>query len=669
VGTTTTGTTTTTTGGGTTTTTGGGTTTTGGGGGDGGETSFLEVPIQVPSTLADYIALSVDKKLQKLSILNVCALSMYLDKLLMDSVVGFDSIWDPNLPEDKRPSEELINDRITYFLVHSHDLFHPAYPNGINESVTVQWTATVSDDFKVSQEIKDTAAETLRPLLKSYVNSVLARDKDDERANRRLLKTLADNLDLAGGINGDLFKIFFTVQGASLGGVDNHEIAVKTIMLTIISDATSQLRMVALNLCLHQLSVVMLDMQRLITVSAAGSITRALPHATTPSTSPTIIPPTTPTRPRPTLAYDTAGETKSPPVDTVTGGPSHVEQSMDGVFGFFNNVAEFLHIPGPRIPLIRDRDSARIAAGGGSTSPPGTSTPPPAGSSSTPIPSTSGLISTTPPAINTFQVGQAQDASTVLGAAGLHGFPVGSINMKSAIELDPKKMLDTIEMQKRIFSQVIDTTNKLPLATLESKNTDDKDVLIREANKIVRQYGREIGLYTLPYTALHPLGMVKEQYNFVLRKANEWLKLISGSQTADGKQLSALHDNYTKAQQIIDEALNLNSIMKAKAVGVTEAQNENTRLAGLAIQAAGQYALGGNRDLGLAFATSVPPLPFFQVGRYAGDKKRPMEKLVEDEVYLPSLYGPTMGDCILRITKLPRRDPIPFNDHPSFEYV
>lgn len=603
---------------------------------------------------------------------------LYLDRLITREIDGYESIWDSNILPDNRPSAQVIADSIQNFIGHSHLLLHVEYPDGVNVPVTMPISAnpgSLTQDYSVFFQLHPSVNRgAIVTLLTDYVNRVINRNNSPE-GNRELIDTLAENIALQGGIDSQLFLLKFKPVGTVLGRGTGFEISVKELMMLETLDGILQYKKTGLNLCLHHSFMVLRYLTSVMADNdTANPSTPSLPPLRTPLTSPTRssgggsptrIPETTPTRTR--LTFDADGETKSSPVNTATGGPSHVEQSMDGVFGFFNNVAEFLHIPGPRIPLIGD--SARIGAGGGSTPPPGTSSTGPAGSSSTPIPSTSGLISTTPPAINTFQVGQAQDASTVLGAAGLNGFPVGSINMKSAIELDPKKMLDTIEMQKRIFSQVIDTTNKLPLATLESKNTDDKDVLIREANKIVRQYGREIGLYTLPYTALHPLGMVKEQYNFVLRKANEWLKLISGSQTADGKQLSALHDNYTKAQQIIDEALNLNSIMKAKAVGVTEAQNENTRLAGLAIQAAGQYALGGNRDLGLAFATSVPPLPFFQVGRYAGDKKRPMEKLVEDEVYLPSLYGPTMGDCILRITKLPRRDPIPFNDHPSFEYV
>ncbi len=279
------------------------------------------------------------------------------------------------------------------------------------------------------------------------------------------------------------------------------------------------------------------------------------------------------------------------------------------------------------------------------------------------------FLNTPTGAVNTFSVGAAPTTASVLGAAGLVGFPEGAINLRSAIELNPTSMLDAIETQQKLFSQVISSSSKFKREKLESTDTNDKDVLIREANKVVRQYGREIGLYTLPYTAAHPLGLVKEQYNFVLRKANAWLELLEGASVADAKEVSKLHDNYTKAQQIIDEALQLNNIARSKGVGINAEQEKFSRLAGLSIQAAGQYALGGNRDIGLAMAQAIPPLPFYGVRRYVSDKKRPMEMMEEEEIYISDMFGPTKNDSILRVTKLPRRDPVPFNDYPSFEWV
>ncbi len=312
-----------------------------------------------------------------------------------------------------------------------------------------------------------------------------------------------------------------------------------------------------------------------------------------------------------------------------------------------------------------------MGGGGGKSPLPGTPGGAPAGTPGTLPAGTTGIINTntTPAAINTFQVGQASSQVSELAAAGLNGISDGSLNLKSAIELDPQKMLDSIMLQKKLFSQVIDSTARVPVERLESEDTNDRAVLLRKANELVRKYGREIGVFTLSYNMSHPVALLKEQYNYLLKKSNEWLKLIAGTQTADAAQLSALHDNYTKAQQVIDDTNRLNSLMQLKGVGLSQAQQENNQLQGAALQSAGQYALGGNRDLGLAMASALPPLPFFQVGRFLTGEKRKLEKMEEEEIYIANTILPGYNDMILKVTKLPRQDAIPFNDYESFKYV
>ena len=271
-------------------------------------------------------------------------------------------------------------------------------------------------------------------------------------------------------------------------------------------------------------------------------------------------------------------------------------------------------------------------------------------------------------AVPTFGVGKAQGVSSVLATALINKGSRNTLNVDQlanslydSIQLNPRVFLDTLELDRRIKGQVKADNQKVLSEALESQSGEDAFALMRMSNELVRKYGREIGVVTLRYNLSHPTPLLKEQYTYLLKKTNEWLKLVSGQQSASIEEVSALHDNYTKSQSIIDEVSTINSIVRnAQGAEFNQAKAENSRLTGVLLQQAAQYSLGGNRDLGLAYASALPTVPFFQVGRFADTKKRKSEDFELDEIYIAETRGPAMLDVRLNINKFPKRDPLPF---------
>lgn len=269
--------------------------------------------------------------------------------------------------------------------------------------------------------------------------------------------------------------------------------------------------------------------------------------------------------------------------------------------------------------------------------------------------------------IPTFQVGKTAGAANALAMASLNKsggkMPLSRISSSvyDSIQLNPRVFLDSLDLQKRIQGIVKQDNQKILSSALESESGDDPFSLLRMSNELVRKYGREIGVVTLRYNLSHPLPLLKEQYTYLLKKSNEWLKLVSGQQSASIAEVSALHDTYTKSQAIIESASAINSLKNnAGGSDFDAAKAENNQLTGVLLQQAAQYSLGGNRDLGLAYASALPPVPFFQVGRFSDTKKRKSEEFEIDEIYVAETRGPTMQDVRLKINKFPKRDPLPF---------
>ena len=125
---------------------------------------------------------------------------------------------------------------------------------------------------------------------------------------------------------------------------------------------------------------------------------------------------------------------------------------------------------------------------------------------------------------------------------------------------------------------------------------------------------------------------------------------------------------------MIEAASTVNSLRRNGAGADLENDRaQNNQLVGSLLQQASQYSLGGNRDLGLAYAAALPPVQFFQVGRFSDPKKRKSESFEIDEIYIAETTGPSMNDVRLKVNKFPKRDPIPFYDvtdyNPTSNYM